>query len=98
MEITQGSTQTGCGYFQWYYDDVVDEKDQFMKKQKGRLDKMQTELDAAKLELLSLKATNDGLKQKILELQMQIKTMMNSEKKYKRILCIVLLFVIWKML
>ncbi|XP_058742869.1 uncharacterized protein LOC131615726 [Vicia villosa] len=90
----KGSTQTGCGYFQWFFDDVMDEKDQYMKMQNSRMEKIQIELDAAKMELVTLKATNDRLKQKTREL----KKMLNSEKNWKRLFCVILVLVIWKSL
>ena len=48
--MTQGSSETGCGYFQWFYDDVVDENEKFIKKQNSRLEKLQNDLDATKME------------------------------------------------
>ena len=47
----------------------MDEKEQFIKKQNSRLEKLQNDLDAAKLEILSLKERKDRLKQKIRGLQ-----------------------------
>ena len=61
----------------------MDEKEQFIKKQNSRLEKLQNDLDAAKMEILSLKEQKDGLKQKIRGLQIEMKKMMNSEKNGK---------------
>jgi peptidoglycan hydrolase CwlO-like protein len=98
MSPLQGSSESGCGYFQWFFDDVVDEKDQFIKKQNNRLEKLQNELDGAKMEIHHLKERKDGLKHKIMELQIEMKKMMNSQKKWKRFFFIMLVVVIWMML
>lgn len=36
-EILQGSTQSGCDYFEWFYDEFEDEKCILIMKQKSRL-------------------------------------------------------------
>lgn len=51
--------QAGCGFFDWFYEDVVDEKDQLMMKQKCRLEKLEKEIDATKMEVENLRFTNE---------------------------------------
>lgn len=75
LPFAQGSTQIGCEFFDWFYKDVVDEKGQFMKKQKSRLEKLANELDATKMEIKNLTATNEELKQQLKKLQNQMKKM-----------------------
>lgn len=59
---------------------MVDENDQFMKKQKSRLEKLAKEVDAAKMEVENLKATNEDLKQQLREIQIQMKKLVKWEK------------------
>lgn len=58
---------------------MVDEKDQFMKKKKSRMEKISNELDAAKIEVENLRATNEEMKQQLRELQIQMKKMVKWE-------------------
>ena len=59
----------------------MDEKEQFIKKQNSGLEKLLNDLDATKMEILSLKEQKDGLKQKIRGLQIEMKKMMNPGRK-----------------
>lgn len=60
--------QVRCGFFNWFYEDVGDEKDQFMMKQKYRLEKLEKKIDATKMEELKIE---------LMELQTQMKKMLN---------------------
>ncbi|XP_058782826.1 uncharacterized protein LOC131657445 [Vicia villosa] len=87
----KGSTQPGCGYFQWFYDDAEDEKDHFMRNQKSRLEKLEHDIDAVKMEV-------ECLKKKITELQNQSKKSMKIEKIWRSLFCLLLVVVVVRML
>lgn len=77
---------------------MVDDKDQFMKKQKSRLDKLVKEVNTAKIEVKNRRATNEEHKQQLRELQTQMKKMVNWEIFWKIMFCIVLCVLVFRML
>lgn len=48
--------QPRCEYFEWFYEDVVDEKGKFIM---SRLKKLAKEMDDAKMEFEKVRLTNE---------------------------------------
>lgn len=69
-----------------------------MNKQKSRLKKLAKEVDAAKMEVENLRATNEKPKQQLRELQIQMKKMVKRERIWKSMFCIVLCVLVFKKL
>lgn len=90
--------QAGYEFFNLFYEDVVDEKNQFMKNQKSRLEKLEKEVDATKMEIENLRAANEELKQQLRELQIQMMKMVNWENFGNIMFCIVLCVLVFRML
>lgn len=63
--------------FYWFYEEVGYENYQFVMKQKCWLKKLTKEIYAAKIEVKNLRVTNEQQKADLLELQMQMKNIMN---------------------
>src|SRR3954466_4408256 len=73
----QGTRQPGCGFFEWFYEDVQDDKGQIIM---ARLEKLSKKLDDATMEIEKVKLTNEELRKEI-----------NKIMKFKKIWMFVIL-------
>src|SRR3954470_9102864 len=58
----QGTRQPGCGFFEWFYEDVQDDKGHVIM---ARLEKLSKKLDDATMEIEKVKLTNEELRKEI---------------------------------